>query len=91
MAEVTDLLAALGKSPGAFSADPNRSLRRLAPVSHDERMNRKLFVSRQQAQVHFDIQTPSRRFVMEIKTGIYRSSSGSGGSVKVLDRYLGMR
>jgi hypothetical protein len=40
IAEVTDLLAALGKSLGAFSADPNRSLGRLAPVSHDERMNR---------------------------------------------------
>jgi hypothetical protein len=40
MAEVTDLLAALEKSPGAFSANPNRSLGRFAPVSHDERMNR---------------------------------------------------
>jgi hypothetical protein len=33
-------LAALAKSLGAFFTDPNRSLRRLAPVSHDERMNR---------------------------------------------------
>jgi hypothetical protein len=39
MTEVTDLLAALEKSLGAFSADPDRSLCRLAPVSHDERMN----------------------------------------------------
>jgi hypothetical protein len=31
-------LAALRKSLGAFFTDPNRSLRRLAPVSHDERM-----------------------------------------------------
>ena len=41
MAEVTDLLAALGKSLGAFFTDPNRSPGRLAPVSHDERMNLK--------------------------------------------------
>jgi len=33
-------LAALEKSLGAFFTDPNRSLGRLAPVSHDERMNR---------------------------------------------------
>jgi len=33
-------LAAVGKSLGEFSADLNRSLGRLAPVSHDERMNR---------------------------------------------------
>jgi hypothetical protein len=33
-------LAALGKSPGAFFTDPNRSPCRPAPVSHDEKMNR---------------------------------------------------
>jgi len=40
LAEVTDVLAALGKSLGAFFTDPNRSLGRLAPISHDERVNR---------------------------------------------------
>jgi hypothetical protein len=30
----------LEKSLGAFFTDPNRSLCRLAPVSHDERLNR---------------------------------------------------
>jgi hypothetical protein len=39
MAEFTPL-AALGKLLGALFTDPDLSLGRLAPVSHDERMNR---------------------------------------------------